>query len=283
MEFKNTRIAFLGGDLRLIHASRAFEAEGAKCVFWGTDGCSGSQSPLSDPAEALRSADLAILGIPVSRDSNTLNAPFAHQKLRLSELVELASIGQKFAMGMAPVRFREALEAKGCICYDYYQDERFSIANALATAEGAIAIAIGEHPDTLFGASTAILGFGRIAKQLALRLKALGAHVTVFARRESDLIYATTLGCEAEPITRLGECADRFDLFFNTIPMRLVGFPSPDLKGIIIDLAPIYPESDTPKLLRAPSLPFKYSPRSSGKLIHDCIAKHFSAESEGNL
>lgn len=281
MEWKNTRIAFLGGDLRLIHTVHAFEAEGADCVIWGSDGCCGSPPCVSTPAEAIRSADLVILGIPVSRDGNTLNAPLASRQLKLTELVELLSDGQKVAMGMAPVRFRQALEEKGCICYDYNQDERFAIANALATAEGALAIALKESPDTLFGASCAVMGFGRIGKQLCRLLSAVGAKVTVFARRESDLAYAATLGCEAQPIAGLAEEVRRFDLIFNTIPMRLSAFSASALKGTVIDLAPVYAESEHPRVIRAPALPYQYAPRSSGKLIYDCIKHHFSAESEG--
>lgn len=280
MEWKNTRIAFWGGDLRLIHTANAFSAQGADCVAWGLDGCSDSLPCLSSPADAAENAALIILGIPVSRDSNTLNAPLASSRLKLSELVELVAPDQKIAMGMAPLRFRQALEEKGCICYDYFEDERFAIANALATAEGALAVALRHSPDTLFGSSCAIMGFGRIAKQLARLLKAIGAHVTVFARKESDLAYAVTLGCEALPFSALDRAVEGFDLLFNTLPIRLVGFPSATIRGIVIDLAPVYAESETPKLMRAPSLPMQYSPRSSGKLICDCILHHFSAESE---
>lgn len=281
MEWKNTRIAFLGGDLRLIHTVLAFEAEGADCVIWGSDGCCGSPPCVSTPADAIRGADLVILGIPVSRDGNTLNAPLASERLKLTELVDLLSNGQRVAMGMAPVRFRQALEEKGCICYDYNGDERFAIANALATAEGALAIALKESPDTLFGASCAVMGFGRIGKQLSRLLTAVGAKVTVLARRESDLAYAQTIGCQALPISCLDAAVGHFSLIFNTIPMRLPSFPSDALQGTVIDLAPVYAESEHPKVIRAPALPYQYAPRSSGKLIYDCIKHHFSAESEG--
>ncbi len=281
MEWKNTRIAFLGGDLRLIHTVHAFEAEGADCVIWGSDGCCGSPPCVSTPADAIRAADLVILGIPVSRNGNTLNAPLASQRLKLTELVDLLSNGQRVAMGMAPVRFRQALEEKGCICYDYNGDERFAIANALATAEGALAIALKECPDTLFGASCGVMGFGRIGKQLGRLLTAVGAKVTVFARRESDLAYAQTLGCQALPINSLDAAMGDFSLIFNTIPMRLPSFPSDTLQGTVIDLAPVYAESEHPRVIRAPALPYQYTPRSSGKLIYDCIKHHFSTESEG--
>lgn len=281
MEWKNTRIAFLGGDLRLIHTASAFAAKGADCVLWGSADCGGSFPCASTPADAIHGADLVVLGIPVSRDSNTLNAPHAKEQLKLSELVKLLSAGQKVAMGMAPVRFRKALDEKGCICYDYNEDECFALANARSTAEGALAIAIREHPDTLLGATCAVVGFGRIAKQLCHLLTAVGAKVTVFARKESDLAHAATLGCEARPIGSLTEASDRFALLFNTVPIRLPDFPSERIQGIVIDLAPVYPDSDHPKLMRAPSLPMLYAPRSSGKLICDCIVRRFAAESEG--
>ncbi len=264
----------------MIYAAKAFEAKGSVCALWGLEGCCGSLPCFSLPADAIRNASLIVLGIPVSRDGICLNAPMTNARLKLTELLALLNPGQTVAMGMAPVRFKEALRQKGCHCFEYQESDTFAISNALATAEGALAIALKEHPDTLFGARCAVLGFGRIGKQLCRLLLGVGAHVTVFARKESDLAYAVTLGCRAMPLNSLSELTDQFALIFNTVPVRLQEFPHPDCRGLIIDLAPVYQASETPRLLRAPSLPVQYAPRSSGKLIYDCLVSHFSEESE---
>ena len=58
---------------------------------------------------------------------------------------------------------------------DYYADEAVQVLNAAITAEGAIGEAIRTSDRTLWDSRVLILGYGRIGRALASRLRALGA------------------------------------------------------------------------------------------------------------
>ena len=53
-----------------------------------------------------------------------------------------------------------------CIRDSYYDREDVCVENAIPTAEGAAAVAISELPVTLHGSNVAVLGFGRVARQI---------------------------------------------------------------------------------------------------------------------
>lgn len=98
---------------------------------------------------------------------------------------------------------------------DYYASEAVQVMNAAITAEGAIGEAIRASARTLWDSDALILGYGRIGRALATRLRGLGCRVTVYARREESRALARCEGCRtlAEPGEGTG-----FDFLFNTIP-----------------------------------------------------------------
>ena len=107
-------------------------------------------------------------------------------------------------------RFREserkAIESAGLRAADYAKEETFALRNAVPTAEGAIQIAMQELPVVLQGLPCLILGAGRVSRALQPRLKALGAEITVAARRCADL--ARRKGDVGKPHTSEAQCAE---------------------------------------------------------------------------
>ena len=98
---------------------------------------------------------------------------------------------------------------------DYYSDEAVQVINAAITAEGAIGEAIRASRRTLWDSDALILGYGRIGRALAPRLRALGCRVTVYARRAESRAWAEAEGCAAlyDPGEGRG-----YDFLFNTVP-----------------------------------------------------------------
>ena len=123
------------------------------------------------------------------------------------------------------VRPAQQIEAENCglTLVDYFQREELTVANAAATAESALQIAM-EHLDrTLLGMECLVLGFGRIGKLLAYRLHGLGAHVTVTARKPSDLAWIRAYGWQALETGRLDGALCDFGAVFNTVPSPVLG------------------------------------------------------------
>lgn len=61
--------------------------------------------------------------------------------------------------------------------------EELAVLNTIATAEGAIEIAIANTNKILHGSNVLVLGFGRIGKVLARKLAGLSTKVTCAARK----------------------------------------------------------------------------------------------------
>lgn len=265
----------------MYYTAEALEADGCRVMMWGgKDGC--ERSSLED---LLAWAQIVILPIPLSRDGKTLYAPMMKNPPSLAKVCELFRSGQFVAVGSADERLAEAVKAKGCTLFQYGRCEAYAIPNALATAEGAIAMAIGHSKEMLSGAKAAVLGFGRIGKQLSRLLSAMGTKVTVFARRDADLAYAKTMGWDALPISQMNKELCRHKLVFNTIPVKLIPLGEANLlskDSLFFDLAPIYDESDDPRIIRCGSLPYRYSPKSAGELIYRCV-REYAERGEGSV
>ncbi len=279
MDIQNSPTAvIMGGDHRMAHTAKVLENSGFAVTFRGRE--SGASPPTANTDG--RCARLVVLPIPVTRDGEYLNAPLSPAPISLAEVVLTLRSGQVVASGTLPPSMADALRAKGCRLYDYQADEAFALWNALATAEGAIALAIAETDGLFSGSQCAVLGFGRIGKQLCRLLTALGAKVTVLARKADARALAETLGYEALALTEAKDAFSRASLIFNTIPKKLFDFSamklSPD--ATVIDLAPIYDASDSPKVIRGAALPSQYAPAFAGRLIGECILAHLNGKEE---
>ena len=137
-----------------------------------------------------------------------------------------------------------------------------------------------ELPITISGARCLITGYGRVGQALARLLVALGANVTVAARKFSDLARAQTLVCETLEIQHLENAGD-FDVIFNTVPVLLFSrdiLQRMDRSTLLIDLASKPGGVDFTaaaelqlKTIWALSLPGRVAPKSAGFIIKNAI------------
>jgi dipicolinate synthase subunit A len=250
----------------------------------------------------LQDAAAVVLPVPVTADGVRVNTPEEDlregctpaaegevRRLRLSRLLELvADRPIPIFGGRFPPAFRIAAEEKGLLTVDYLQNEEVQVRNAIPTAEGALAIAMRELPVTLFGARTAVVGYGRVGRALCQRLLALGARVTVAARDPVDRIWAEAAGAETVPLaeddgTPLPPLALRrgYEVIFNTVPVWLFDeavLQEMDPRTLLVDLASAPGGVDIRaaknrgvKVIWALSLPGRCAPRSAGRILGDCI------------
>ena len=74
-----------------------------------------------------------------------------------------------------------------------------------------------ELPITLHRARVLVLGFGRLGKLADHRFAALGAKVSVAARKWADLAWAEAYGYGAERIDQLGGWLCAYDLVIRCV------------------------------------------------------------------
>ena len=172
------------------------------------------------------------------------------------------------------------LDRYSCPCrkLDLLKDETYLAENAVITADCALRLA-GQHLGVLFRCCPVlVIGWGRIGKCLSGMLSALGADVTVAARKESDRAMAGALGYGTAGLSGLP--LPSFRLIFNTAPAPVLSaqlLQTCPKNCVKIDLASSRGlEGDD--VIWARGLPGKMLPESSGKLIADTVLRLISRE-----
>lgn len=293
----------------MTHLARRLTEEGYPVNLFG---CGTDCLPDSDTdtnlricgslSKAVEGADILILPLPASRDGETVHTPREPNcRVTLSEIADLMSRTPRLTLfgGKLPQKFIDStreFDPTSIRVTDYYDREVLRLRNAYITAEAALMTAMELTDRTLRDTSVAVLGYGRIGKYLARLLRALGADVTVCARREETLFEAAAEGCRpllvtvSDPMSGMALLCRDHPILFNTVPAHIL--PRDLLMGlqpdtILIDLAsaPFGVSDDHVReaaaqnglrYLRAPSLPGSYAPRDAGRAIAECILEIIS-------
>ena len=287
------RLALLGGDARQLPVARRL-AEGYEVLVWGLDGLAGEASGVhvcADWRQAIKGADAILLPLPCSADGVRVFAPYSAdaEGIRLDVLLGELKKDVLLLGGRLPEAMRRRAEERGVRWVDYLESEVLQLRNALPTAEGAIAIAMRELPVTLDGACVAVVGYGRIGSLLAQKLRALGAEVTVYARRAEQRALATLQGAKALPLTDgegrscLSALPRGLRVLFSTVPHPLLSesvlrdFPR---ECLLVDLASPPGGVDRAaaaalgiKTVWGSALPGRYAPESAGEILGQTLAE----------
>lgn len=161
------------------------------------------------------------------------------------------------------------LACPGYQTVDLLKDELYLAENAAITAHCAVKQALSRLPATVQGAHVLIIGWGRIGKCLAELLKAMGANVTVAARKETDRAMLRALGYDTEDTAKLSYGLMRYRVIFNTVPVPVLseGQAAHCRRDCLkIDLAS-KPGIAAGDVIWARGLPGKDAPETSGELI----------------
>lgn len=270
---KENIFLILGGDERSLYLGEYLEKQKLQvCYYAFSDtNCFNSLS------EAINSAEYIILPLPFTKDRLTLNAPLFDEKVEIKDICTLLKKGNIVMGGQLPESFKETLTNTEVEFYDYFLLDELAIFNAIPTAEGVVEILIKNLPITIHSMKCAILGYGRTSKVLAATLKALGADVTVFARKERDKADAFTKGYKFASFPSLKNTEYKFDALINTVPQKVLGREemkniSSDCLFIEIASAPFGIDFQAAKefafdVIKANSLPGKVAPKTAGEII----------------
>ena len=273
-------VGIIGGDKRGLYCAKAFLFDGMKVTLSGFSNIKSSSGyEISSVYDTAYNSDFLVLPLPCVK-GNCINAPFSDEKINLTDELINAMSGKKIFCGIKEKLLSVAPQLKDFV-YDYSEREEFAILNAVATAEGALQIALKEYEGTISHAKVLVCGFGRIGKILSDMLISLNADVTVSARKQSDLAYISTKRCTGVRTSSLGTLQP-FDIIFNTVPALV--FDAKTLshiaqKALVIDLASVPGGVDFESASRmgisaihALSLPGKSAPKTAGEIIKNTIS-----------
>jgi dipicolinate synthase subunit A len=279
----------LGGDLRFIYTAAKLA-----CPVYGFD--TVHEDVRKDTGvtilKKIEKAKNVILPLPMSRNCDFITAPYTSEKIPIEKAVNAAACeNATIYCGKACPVLHKICRERGFTLVDYFEREEMTVLNAAVTSEGAIEIIMREKALAVMGMNILITGYGRIAKVLSQSLHALGANVTVSARKFSDLAWARITGCSAVHIDDIDWTLSAMDTVVNTVPIkifdkdRLIKLKSDCL---LIDLASksgvgsleTAKEAGV-KVIWALSIPGKVAPVTSGEIIADTI-NNIINETKGN-
>ena len=238
----------------------------------------------TDPRLAAAGRALARAGFAVGGPEQTaladyilLPLPLDESRTPLAELLRAAKPGALALGGKLSAQARQIAAEAGVELVDYFAREELILCNAIPTAEGCIGILLQQRTRTLWGAEVLVLGFGPVGQALAVRLSALGAGVTVCARRPEQRALAESLGLRAAPLTALAGLAPAFDTVVNTIPAPVLGdgvLARLRSGSLIVDLASKPGGTDFAaaarrghRAIHALSLPAACAPETAGEAV----------------
>ncbi|MBR6564672.1 MAG: dipicolinate synthase subunit DpsA [Clostridia bacterium] len=256
------RVCIIGGDNRLKTVKHHLENQNffvSTLGLYPDDKCDISLS------------DVVILPVPTTRDGETVFAPLTNRRIPLSEIYEQTKDQLILCCNY---------NFEGRHCIDYNTLDSYALLNAVPTAEGAIKIAIENTDFTLWQSKILVIGYGRVGKILADRLKSLGAFVTVSARKPKDFAQLEALGFNYINTEDFKNMFLGYDIIFNTVDAKvLYGDTLKNLPAsLLVDLSSKggfdleYAKALGIKALKAPALPGLTAPKTAGKILAKTVS-----------
>lgn len=193
-------LVLVGGDIRMMLLKGKLESEGYKVETLGLYE--------NDHAD-FKKADAVILPVPTTKDKETVFTPLSNRKILLKDIEDSLTPSQPILC--CNYNF------PNMNCFDYNASDSYALLNAVPTAEGAIKIAIENTDFTLWKSKVLVIGYGRVGKILADRLKKIGADVTVSARKSKDFATLAAYSIDYIETGSLNNKPLPYDIVFNTV------------------------------------------------------------------
>ena len=273
-------VAVLGGDRRQVVVAEAMLAQAAWVKTLGLTGLPNLPRllPVTDLKAALTGATVVILPISGANDRGAVKTCDPTVQIKIdADFFALMENQALLVTGTLSTHLKQMATSKNVRVLEYGENDAIAIPNAIPTAEGAIQLMMEKTSFTVDRSTCLVLGFGRVAQALALRLFRLGAKVTVVARNPQQLAAAKALGYQPLPLSSLAEGLVQAEVVFNTIPALVL--PAVLLQKLlpgtlIIDLASAPGGVDFAAAERlgitailALGLPGKVAPRTAGQIL----------------
>ena len=248
----------------------------------------GTDARLAAAGRALARAGFAVGGPEQTAlaDYILLPLPLDESRTPLAELLRAAKPGALALGGKLSAQARQIAAEAGVELVDYFAREELILCNAIPTAEGCIGILMAERTRTLWNSAILLAGFG----PLGVRLAALGAQVTVAARRPAQRALAESFSLRAVDLARLKQAAPAFDTVVNTIPAPVLTeavLAALRPGSLIVDLASKPGGTDFAaarrlghRAIHALSLPTACAPETAGEALARTVCE-ILAEREG--
>jgi dipicolinate synthase subunit A len=275
------KFAVIGGDARAGWLAALLAADGHMVRGFALERAALPQRVMqcSSLTAAVYGADWVIVGLPAEKNGELL-APLSVQRIRTEELLTALWPGQTLCGGRIGQGAALAAVRAGLQVCDLMGRRDFTAGNAALTAEGAVGVLIRESPRSLWKGRALVTGWGRIARQLAPRLRALGCETIIAARKPGDRAEAEGFGLKSCTFRELPALSGELAYLINTVPAPVISRDAlehlrPD--ALLLELASeagfdrALAEELGLRAVCAPGLPGRSAPCAAAALIRDTI------------
>lgn len=208
------KVLIIGGDNRFISLEKTLKDNNFKV----------ETSYLNSNDENLKSLndfDIIFLPIPFSKN-NFLNAPFYHKNITTESIFSSLKNFKGKIIGGFDKNSEETLKNMNLNFKNILKDEKFTLINAIITAEGTIEKLIHESEESLFELKVCITGYGRVSKSLARRLKPLCKELVVYNNPSINFVYAQIDNIKVRHLDNFKNEGKNFNIIINTIPSLII-------------------------------------------------------------
>lgn len=226
--------------------------------------------------DSIEESNIVILPIPFTKDKVHITG----EEMTIDKCIEKCMHKSIFS-GAIPRELKRKLEINNIMYVDLMESDAIAYLNAIPTAEGAIARAMELTEYTLHGANVMVIGFGRVGKILAHKLKGLDANIYCVARKEKDLALINALGYNVIELNTMEDHLKSMDIIFSTVPTMVLNERRLKLlkkNALIIDLAssPGSVDYEAAKKINVNAvlelgIPSKVAPKSAASYIKSSI------------
>lgn len=235
----------------------------------------------------IEQGNVIIAPLPITSDGISISIPSNEEKVTtlvpFNSLIERLRPDSIIFAGSFTPNMSATMSVKGIKFYDYLKSPCVQTKNAIATAEGTIMKAIENSIVNIHSSNCLILGFGKCAKVLAAKFRALNANVTICARSDYSLCEAFTCGYNTIHLEKLSSIIKTYDYVINTIPAMVLEAATLDkitTKTLIIDIASKpggidyeYAYKNNLNTIHYLGIPGKVSPKTSGYILGEYIVE----------
>ena len=218
------KFAVLGGDMRILKLTGLLAADGHSVHVFGMDRMTPEPGVIQSETlqEACSGAAAVLLPLPATNGQGNVTSPLSSRILPCEAALQAVELGCPVLAGRITPDLAQAARKAESRLTDYFLREELIVANAAATAEGAIQLLMEETDACILGLRVLVIGYGRIGKLTAHRLRAMGANVTVSARKCADIAWIRAMGYTPAETGALEDVLESFDAVVNTVPATVL-------------------------------------------------------------
>ncbi len=242
------------------------------------------ESRMDELAALIRGAGQVILPTPVLKIDKLYHIRSVVQENLMLNREEGIVQGLTVFGGKFPEEWKKFFRKYEISFVDFMEEEEVALANAEVTAEAAIAELIFHSRYSIRNEKYIVTGYGRCAKTIAAKIAALGGNVTVLARSVRDRKAAKADGHNASDFSYAPEEAYGTRGIINTVPAPVITesmIREMHKDTVILDIASKPGGTDKKAaekyhipVIEALGLPGIYTPKSSAKILADCVIRH---------